>query len=64
MFKKNYVDIVLPTYNSKKFIVKTVNSIINQSYRNWRIIIIDDASTDQTLTILNKFYLNLIKKKK
>lgn len=64
MFGKHRVDIVLPTYNSQKFIIKTVNSIINQSYTNWKIIIIDDASTDKTLEILKKFYKYLIKKRK
>jgi glycosyltransferase involved in cell wall biosynthesis len=45
MFAKNLVDVILPVFNSEKFIIKTVNSIINQSYNNWRLIIIDDAST-------------------
>ena len=64
MYKKNQIDIILPTFNSEKFIIKTVNSIINQSFRNWKIIIIDDASTDKTLSILKIFYEKLIKKKK
>ena len=64
MFAKNLVDVILPVFNSEKFIIKTVNSIINQSYNNWRLIIIDDASTDKTLILLNKFYKNLIDKKK
>jgi teichuronic acid biosynthesis glycosyltransferase TuaG len=64
MFAKNFVDIILPVFNSEKFIIKTVNSIINQSYNNWRLIIIDDASTDKTVTLLNNLYKNLIDKKK
>jgi len=64
MFMKNLVDVILPVYNSESFIIKTVNSIINQSYSNWRIIIIDDASTDKTLLLLNSFYKSLIYKKK
>ena len=64
MYKKKQIDIILPTFNSEKFIIKTVNSIINQSFRNWRIIIIDDASTDKTLSVLKIFYEKLIKKKK
>jgi glycosyltransferase involved in cell wall biosynthesis len=64
MLVKNLVDIILPVYNSERFIIKTVNSIINQSYNNWRIIIIDDASTDKTLILLNKFYKKFIQKKK
>ena len=64
MYKKNLIDVVLPTFNSEKFIIKTLNSIINQSFRSWRIIIIDDASTDRTLSILKNSYKKLIKKKK
>ena len=64
MFAKNLVDVILPVYNSEKFIIKTVNSIIKQSYNNWRIIIVDDASKDQTLALLNNFYKDLITKKK
>ena len=64
MFAKNLVDVILPVYNSEKFIIKTVNSIIKQSYKDWRIIIVDDASKDQTLALLNKFYKDFITKKK
>ena len=64
MSAKNIVDIILPVYNSEKFIIKTINSIINQSYNNWRIIIIDDASSDQTLFIIKNFYKKFIFKKK
>jgi len=64
MFIKDFVDIILPVYNSEKFIHKTINSIINQSYKSWRIIIVDDASTDKTLLLLNKVYKSFIQKKK
>ena len=64
MNKKNQIDIVLPTFNSEKSITDTINSIVNQSFKNWRIIIVDDASTDRTISILKIFYEKLIKKKK
>ena len=64
MFVKNRVDVILPVYNSENFVIKTINSIVNQSYNNWRIIIIDDASTDKTLLILKNFCKNFIYKKK
>ena len=56
MYKKIQIDVVLPTFNSEKFIIKTINSIINQSFKNWRIIIVDDASTDRTLSTLETYY--------
>ena len=53
MIKKN-VDIILPVYNSKKYILNTINSIIKQSYKSWNLIIIDDFSNDGTYEILKK----------
>ena len=51
------VDIILPTYNSEKYIEETINSVISQSFENWKLIIIDDGSTDSTTRIIKK-YLN------
>lgn len=51
MLKKT-VDIVLPVYNSKKYILTTINSIIKQSFKSWNLIIIDDCSNDGTFEIL------------
>jgi teichuronic acid biosynthesis glycosyltransferase TuaG len=53
MLKKT-VDIVLPVYNSKKYILTTINSIIRQNYNSWNLIIIDDCSTDGTYEILKR----------
>lgn len=49
------VSIIIPTYNCEKFIHQTVESVQNQSYPNWEIILVDDASTDNTVTIINEF---------
>jgi glycosyltransferase involved in cell wall biosynthesis len=64
MVKKKLVDIILPVYNSEKFIIKTINSIINQTFDSWRIIIIDDSSTDKTLKVVCDYYKDFIYKKK
>ena len=48
------IDIILPNYNSSKFIMETVNSIFNQTYKNWRLIIVDDFSDKVTKSILKK----------
>ena len=55
---KNKVSIILPNYNSEKFILSTINSIKNQSYKNWDLIIVDDCSNSKTKKILNKFNKN------
>jgi teichuronic acid biosynthesis glycosyltransferase TuaG len=63
--KNNHrVDIVLPVYNSKKFILETLKSIINQEYKNWRLIIVDDNSNDGTSQLIISFINNYINKNK
>ena len=46
------ISIIMPTFNRADFIVESVNSIVNQSYKDWELIIIDDGSTDNTKTVL------------
>ncbi len=53
----NRVSIVLPTFNRSEYLNKSINSVIQQTYKNWELLIIDDGSTDNTLEILKK-YLN------
>jgi teichuronic acid biosynthesis glycosyltransferase TuaG len=48
------VDIIIPVYNSQKFIKKTIKSVFRQTFKNWKLIIIDDASTDNTKKIVDK----------
>jgi glycosyltransferase involved in cell wall biosynthesis len=47
------VSIIIPCYNKSKYITETLNSIISQSSNNWECIIIDDASNDNSLDIIN-----------
>lgn len=56
--KKKEVDIILPVFNSKKYILTTINSIIKQTYKSWNLILIDDFSTDGTYEVLKKFKKN------
>ncbi len=48
----NLVSIITPTYNSEKFISATIQSVQNQTYSNWELLIIDDCSTDKTVEII------------
>jgi len=49
------VTILITTYNSELYIDKAIESIINQTYTNWEIIIIDDNSKDNTIELLKKY---------
>lgn len=46
--EKELVSIIMPSYNTGKFIEETINSVINQTYNNWELIIVDDCSNDNT----------------
>lgn len=52
------VSIITPCFNSDKFIAETIQSVQNQSYPNWEMIIVDDRSTDKTITIIEQFAIN------
>ena len=46
--KKTEIDIILPNYNSSEFIDETIQSVLNQNFKNWKLIIIDDCSDLKT----------------
>lgn len=48
------VTIVIPVYNQERFIEETIGYIINQTYSNWELILVDDLSTDNTRKIIEK----------
>ena len=52
------VSIVLPTYNGSRWLKQSIESILNQSYRNFELIIVNDCSTDNTKDIV-QFYENI-----
>ncbi|WP_319227420.1 glycosyltransferase family 2 protein [Draconibacterium orientale] len=52
---KPFVSIITPSYNSIGFIDETINSIINQKYSNWELLITDDCSTDETWNLLERY---------
>ena len=53
--KKPLVSVCIPTYNAEKTVGSTLQSILNQTYQNSEIIIVDNASTDNTLALLQNF---------
>ncbi len=50
-----FIDILLSTHNGEQYLADQINSIVNQSFSNWRLIVRDDASSDNTLAIVHRY---------
>ncbi len=51
------VSVIITTYNMEKFIGKTLSSVLNQTYKNFEVILVDDSSEDKTLEIVKTYAL-------
>lgn len=49
------VSIVMPAYNVEKYIGDAIESVLNQTYQNWELLVVDDCSSDNTKNIIEKF---------
>ena len=56
--EKFFVDIIMPNYNKEEFIEEAIKSVLKQSYKYWKLYIIDDNSRDKSKKILKKFRKN------
>lgn len=52
---KNLVSVIIPNYNHENYLEKRIKSVINQTYKNIEIIILDDCSTDNSLSIVKQY---------
>jgi glycosyltransferase involved in cell wall biosynthesis len=51
------VSIITPVYNAERFIEKSILSVLNQTYEDWEMLVIDDCSTDNSLAVVKKYSL-------
>ena len=49
------ISVLMTVYNAEKYIKKSVQSIISQSYKNFELLIVDDCSTDKSLELIKRF---------
>lgn len=54
-FIDGLVSVIMPTYNSEKFLREAIESVLSQTYQNWELLIIDDNSTDNSLAIAKEY---------
>jgi len=52
-----FISVVIPTYNSENFIIKTLETVFSQTYNNYEVIVSDDGSTDNTVGVVKSFFL-------
>ena len=62
------IDIIIPNYNKSQYLEECINSVVSQTFKNWKLYIVDDFSTDNSLQVIDKYNtvnnINIIKLKK
>lgn len=55
MTSGSLISVIIPTYNRAHLISRAIESVINQTYTNWELLVVDDASTDNTEEVVNRY---------
>jgi teichuronic acid biosynthesis glycosyltransferase TuaG len=53
--KQPLVSIVVPVYNAARFMDDTIQTVLNQTYQNWELLLVDDCSSDDSVQIIQKY---------
>ncbi len=49
---KNLITVIIPLYNTQDYVIKAINSIVNQTYKKWELILVNDCSTDNSHKVI------------
>ena len=52
---EDLVSVIIPVYNAEKFIDETINTVLDQTYSNWELLLVNDCSTDNTEKLIKKY---------
>lgn len=52
---KDLVSIIIPVYNAEQYIGQTIESVLNQTYENWELLLVDDGSKDSSCAIIEEY---------
>ncbi|MBL4606208.1 MAG: glycosyltransferase family 2 protein, partial [Pseudomonadales bacterium] len=55
MKNKPFVSVIMPVFNHAKYVGRTINSLLAQTYTNWELIVVNDGSTDNTEEVVLSF---------
>ena len=53
--QNNFIDIILPNFNKAEYLQEAIDSVVNQTFQDWKLYIIDDCSTDNSHEVLNSY---------
>ncbi|OQS61922.1 glycosyltransferase family 2 protein, partial [Actinobacillus suis] len=53
------ISIIMPVYNAEEYIEEAIKSVLNQTYSNWELILVDDCSTDNSCNVIQKYLLDI-----